>query len=503
MRSSSKAAPAATTNDDFDVAIIGAGFAGIGMAHKLREAGITNVIVLERGARVGGTWRDNTYPGCACDIPSHLYSYSFRQNADWTRLYPAQAEIARYLEDCVTDFGLEAKIRLDAEVETAKYHEAQGHWEIALSNGETLRARALVSAVGGLSRPAIPEIEGLADFEGRVFHTAAWDADCDLAGKRVAVVGTGASAIQLVPQLARTAKRVTVFQRTPPWVVPKHDRPIRRWERWLMHKAPVTQRLFRAFLYWRQELLGVGFTLSARLMAYGHYQARRHIEQSIANPELRDAVTPDYQIGCKRVLLSDDYYPSLERENVKLVARGVAGFTRDGVVDADGAETKSDVVIFATGFNAVDPLSPTRIYGRGGRELAEDWKDGPEAYLGISVSGYPNLFLLMGPNTGLGHNSVIFMIESQIRYSASLIKALLADRDRDIEVRSEVQSAFNQKLQSSFAGSVWSSGCKSWYQTDSGRQFAIWPGFTFMYWFRTLRPRYRDFDRPVRITTSS
>jgi cation diffusion facilitator CzcD-associated flavoprotein CzcO len=255
---------------------------------------------------------------------------------------------------------------------------------------------------------------------------------------------------------------------------------------------PFSQRLFRYFLYWRQELLGVGFTLSSRLMAYGRYQARRHIENSIADPDLRAAVTPDYEIGCKRVLLSDDYYPTLERDNVELIDRGVVRFTRRGVVDAAGNETEADVVIFATGFNAVDPLSPTRIFGRGGREIAEDWKEGPEAYLGINVSGYPNLFLLMGPNTGLGHNSVIFMIESQIRYSVRLIKMLLADRDRAIDVRPEIQSAFNRELEAAFAGSVWSSGCKSWYQTGSGRQFAIWPGFTFTYWLRTLRP---DFDR--------
>jgi len=498
MHSESEQAPATDPGAGFDVAIIGAGFAGIGMAHKLREAGITNVVVLERGNRIGGTWRDNTYPGCACDIPSHLYSYSFRQNADWTRLYPAQAEIARYLDDCVEAFGLAAQIRLNAPVDAARYDEASGTWTVTMAGGDSLRARALVSAVGGLSRPAVPDIEGLGHFEGQVFHTAMWDPDCELEGKRVAVVGTGASAIQLVPQIAGAVQQLTVFQRTPPWIVPKFDRPVRRWERWLMRNLPVTQRLFRYFLYWRQELLGVGFTLSSRLMAYGRYQARRHIEKSLADPALRAAVTPDYEIGCKRVLLSDDYYPALERANVRLIDRGVVRFTRNGLVDAAGNETEADVVIFATGFNAVDPLSPTRIFGRGGREIAEDWKDGPEAYLGISVSGYPNLFLLMGPNTGLGHNSVIFMIESQIRYSVRLIKSLLADRERALDVKPEAQSAFNRKLEAAFAGSVWSSGCKSWYQTESGQQFAIWPGFTFTYWFRTLRPKSGDFERPVR-----
>ena len=480
---------------DYDVAIIGAGFAGIGMAHKLRRAGIDRFVVLERGEAIGGTWRDNVYPGCACDIPSHLYSYSFRQNPAWSRLYPAQAEIRQYLADCVDAFGVGDSIRCGLTVTRAEFDERQGFWRVELDNGESLTTRALVSAVGGLSRPSTPEIEGLASTAVPVFHTAEWDETCDLAGKRIAVIGTGASAIQLVPQVAKVADKVLVFQRTPPWVVPKFDRPMRRWEQWLMRHIPGSQKLFRAFLYWRQEILGVGFTLSARLMAYGRYQARRHIRNSITDPELRDAVTPDYEIGCKRVLLSDDYYPALERDNVELNTHAVVRFQPDGVVDADGQMHAVDVAVFATGFNAVDPLSPTRIFGRGGRELADVWESGPEAYLGITVTGFPNLFLLMGPNTGLGHNSVIFMIEAQIRYAVRLIRALKSDRNCELDVKPEVQASYNKELDSAFAGSVWSSGCKSWYQTAAGRQFALWPGFTFTYWFRTLRPRSRDFNR--------
>lgn len=485
--------PTSGSQVDYDVAIIGAGFAGIGMAHKLRLAGINNLVILERGSGVGGTWRDNVYPGCACDIPSHLYSFSFRQNPDWTRLYPAQAEIVRYLEDCVTDFGLAEDLRLDTAVTCAAFDEGAGNWLVTLSTGSTLRARVLVSAIGGLSRPSIPAIVGLTDFEGKVFHTASWDADCDLNDKRVAVVGTGASAVQLVPQIAGRVRELVVYQRTPPWVVPKNDRPMRPVERWLLKHLGFSRRLFRAYLYWRQELLGLGFTLSSRLMALGRHQASRHIRGSITDADLRDKVTPDYPMGCKRVLLSDDYYPALSRTNVQLVDRGVERFTRRGIVDSSGKACEADVVIFATGFDAADPLSPARIVGRGGRELAVDWKDGPEAYLGISVAGYPNFFLLMGPNTGLGHNSVIFMIESQIRYAVRLVREILDNPGRTLEVVPEVQSVFNRKLEASFADSVWVSGCTSWYQTESGRQFAIWPGFTFTYWFRTLRPRLRDF----------
>lgn len=484
-----------THGSGYDVAIIGAGFSGIGMAHKLRAAGIEDIIVLERALGVGGTWRDNVYPGCACDIPSHLYSFSFRQNADWSRLYPSQQEIRRYLEDCVDDFGLNDKLRCGSAVERATFDEGTGRWTIRLADGSSITAAALVSAIGGLSRPSIPPIPGLEDFNGDVFHTAAWRQDCDLRGRRVAVVGTGASAIQLVPRIAPEVDALRIFQRTPPWIVAKPDRPIRPWERWLLRHLPPARWLFRHFLYWRQEVLGAGFTVSRRLMGHGRRMALEHIESGIRDPELRRKVTPDYEIGCKRILLSDDYYPTLERDNVELVAAGVERFTPRGVVDASGQLHEVDTVIFATGFNAIDPLSPTRIFGSGGQELAEVWQEAPEAYLGISVSGFPNLFLLMGPNTGLGHNSVIFMIEAQIRYSVALIRRILARKGTVVDVRADVQADYNKALKRAFRGTVWASGCQSWYQSASGRQVAIWPGFTFTYWFRTLRPKLSRYTR--------
>jgi cation diffusion facilitator CzcD-associated flavoprotein CzcO len=490
QRSDSNTTAARSAADDvFDVAIIGAGFAGIGMAAKLAEAGIRNVVLLERAAEIGGTWRDNHYPGCACDIPSHLYSYSFRQNADWTRLYPSQPEIQRYLLDCVEDFALREKVRVNSNVVRSAFEEDRALWATDLADGDTVLSRVLVSAIGGLSRPATPSLPGLESYTGTRFHSADWDDDFDLAGKRVAVVGTGASAIQFVPRIATQVARLTLFQRTPPWIVPKPDRPVRAWERWLFRRVPMTRSLFRSFLYWRQEILGLGFTLSPRLMRRGTRMALEHIRASIGDPELRARVTPDYQIGCKRILLSDDYYPALERDNVELVTAGIERVGEQGITDRDGRYHEADVIIFATGFNAVDPLSPTRIFGLGGRELAEDWRAGPEAFLGISVSGYPNLFLLMGPNTGLGHNSVIFMIESQIRYSVKLIRRVLRSAGATVDVRADVQESFNQRVQRAFRGSVWASGCKSWYQGENGRQVALWPGFTFTYWFRTLRPK--------------
>lgn len=472
-----------------DVAIIGAGFAGIGMAKKLRDAGIDNVLVLERGDAIGGTWRDNHYPGCACDVPSHLYSFSFRQNPDWSRLYPEQGELRAYLENCVDEFGVRERICLNCRVDTAQFDESLPGWRITCGNGDTLLARTLVSAIGGLSRPSTPDIPGFDTFEGESFHSADWEDEVSLDGKRVAVIGTGASAIQFVPRIADTTGTLTLFQRTPPWVVAKNDRPMRGWEKFLFRFFPPARWLFRTLLYWRQEVLGVGFTVSPRLMTLGRHQALRHLADGIRDPELRRRLTPDYQIGCKRVLLSDDYYPSLEKDNVVVNTDGIERFTPDGIVDAAGTHHPVDVVIYATGFNAVDPLSPTRIVGRGGRELATDWAKGPEAYLGINVAGYPNLFLLMGPNTGLGHNSVIFMIEAQIRYVRTLILRVLRRNDATIDVREDAQRDFNSRLQRSLRGTVWTSGCSSWYQTDTGRLIAIWPGFTFTYWFRTLRPK--------------
>ena len=470
-----------------DVAIIGAGFSGIGMGIKLDEAGIGDFVILERGDDIGGTWRDNDYPGCACDIPSHLYSYSFEQNAAWTRLYPPQAEIQGYLRSCARKRDIMRRVELGADVTRAAFDDRRRTWVVSTADGRTVTARALVSAIGGLSRPVVPDLPGLHRFRGEAFHSARWDHGYDLRGKRVAVVGTGASAVQFVPQIAPLAGHVALFQRSAPWIVPKPDRPMRAWELRLFRRLPLTRWLFRSFLYWRQEVRGVGFTVSPRLMRLARRMAFDHLTGSVADPDLRAKLTPDYAIGCKRILLSDDYYPAVQRDNVTLVTDSIAEVTEDAVIDRTGRRHEVDAIIFGTGFNATDPLTPTRIFGSGGRELATDWEGGPEAFLGVSVAGYPNLFLLMGPNTGLGHNSMIFMIEAQIRYAVSLLAHALSHGAAD--VRADVQAAYNQALQRAFEGTVWTSGCNSWYQAESGRQAVLWPGFTFSYWFRTLRPK--------------
>lgn len=360
-------------------------------------------------------------------------------------------------------------------------------------DGEVFFARALVSGMGGLSRPAIPDLPGLDTFGGTTFHSAQWDHSYDLGGKKVAVIGTGASAIQFVPQIVDTVRQLVLFQRTPPWVVPRPDRRIFAWEKCLYRHLPFTQRLFRTFIYWRQEVRGIGFTISPKLMQKGTKIALEHLERSVSDPVLRQHLIPDYTIGCKRILISDDYYPALQKDNLKLVRSGIQRVTVDGITDGDGSHHPVDAIVFGTGFHATDPLTPTRIFGVGGRELADDWKQGPEVFLGISVSGYPNMFLLMGPNTGLGHNSMVFMIEAQVRYTVRMLQQLLTGRVAAYDVRAGDQAAFNKDLQDTLAGTVWASGCDSWYQTAEGRQSVLWPGFTFSYWFRTRRPDLSHF----------
>lgn len=478
---------------ELDVAIIGAGFSGLGMAIKLKEAGCGNFRIFEKAGDLGGTWLANDYPGCACDVPSHLYSYSFEQNPEWTRMYSPQPEIWDYLKRVATKHGLRAHIRCNTAVTSAQYDESRHCWRVRLATGEETTARFLVSGVGALCIPAYPKISGIGEFAGKAFHSAEWDHDYDLAGKTVAVVGTGASAIQFVPQIAPKVKRLYLFQRTPPWILPRPDRAVSDREKKLFRAFPPLLRLFRDAIYWQMEMRALGFTVNPRLMGAVEKMARKHLEDTIPNAELRAALTPDYTIGCKRILISNDYYPALTRDNVEVVTEPISRASRSGLVTAEGKERKVDAVIYGTGFKATEPLSGIDIRGRGGRALADDWKSGPEAYYGISVAGYPNFFILLGPNTGLGHNSVVFMIESQVRYALRCMNWLARDGMDEIEVRHEVQRAFNDRLQEEMARTVWQSGCKSWYQTDTGKNTTIWPSFTVRYWWKTRAPRRGDF----------
>ena len=475
-----------------DICIIGSGFAGLCMGIQLKKAGIDSFVILEKADNVGGTWRDNTYPGAACDVPSHLYSFSFEPNHGWSRKFSPQPEIQAYLERCAEKFELMPHIRFGTEVSSAAFDASAGRWEIRTHGGETLHARVLVPAVGQLSRPAYPNIPGLDDFPGAAFHSAAWDHDYDLEGKTVAVVGTGASAIQFVPQIAKSAKRVHVFQRSAPWILRKPDRAFAALEHKLFSLVPGFERAYRGGIYCGMESRAVGFQGFTSLLKVVEWQATRHLKRWVRDPELRAALTPDYTIGCKRVLLSNDYYEAMVRDNVDLVTSSIERVEGNRVVTADGRRQEVDAIIFGTGFKASEFLAPMEITGLEGRDLNEEWRDGAEAYKGISVAGFPNLFMLYGPNTGLAHNSIVYMIESQVRYIMDCLRTLEDRPASYLDVRRDVQARYNEWVQSQIEHSPWQD-CQSWYRAEGGKNTANWPGFTFTYRAKTRRVNLSDY----------
>lgn len=473
----------ANTHEHIDVAIIGTGFSGLGMAIKLKQSGNNDFVVLEAASDLGGTWRDNHYPGCACDVQSHLYSFSFEPNPNWSRMFAPQPEIWAYLRHCAKKYQITSHIRYNARVDGAQWDETAQAWHIRTADGKTLSARVLVSGIGGLSRANTPDIKGLEKFNGEVFHSQQWHHDYPLAGKKVAVIGTGASAIQFVPKIAPEVAELKLFQRTPPWIIAKPDRAITWAEHTLFKRLPAAQLALRNAIYWQLESRAVGFVINPRLMKLAERWARSHIRKQVSDPALRKKVTPDYTIGCKRILISDDYYPALGRDNVDLVTDGIREIKANSIVTADGAEHQVDAIIFGTGFAATDPLGPLQITGSDGVDLREEFmRTGTEAYLGTTVAGFPNLFMLTGPNTGLGHNSMVFMIESQVAYVMDALKTMQKKDLAAIEVRRGIQEKYNAKLQSGSTNSVWKAGgCQSWYLDASGKNVTLWPGFTWQF----------------------
>ena len=467
--------------------IVGAGFGGIGLGIELRRAGIGSFTILEKADGVGGVWRDNTYPGLTCDVPSHLYSFSFEPNHDWTRRFPPQSEILAYLERCADKHGLRDHIRLGTEVLAAEFDHDRGGWGIELADGERIEADALVAATGQLSRPAYPSISGLDAFEGKLFHSARWDHDYDLAGKRVAVIGTGASAAQFIPEIAPEVSKLVVFQRSAPWLIRKPDRPYPAWERRLYRRLPWLQSASRWWDYCVYELLVLAFTRARWLLRPFERRYRRRLQREVDDEALRASLTPDYPMGCKRVVIVNGYIETMARPNVDLVTAPIERVSPQGVVTEDGIEHELDAIVLGTGFHANEFLAPMRITGVDGVDLNETWRDGAEAYLGITVSGFPNLYILYGPNTNLGANSIVYMLESQIRYVLDGIEALGRDGGGALEVRPEVQRRFNDELQRRLAGSVWQGGCTSWYVNETGRVTNNWPGMTLEYRRRTRR----------------
>jgi len=475
------------------VAIIGAGFGGIGLAITLKKRGIDSLTILEKGDRVGGVWRDNTYPGATCDVPSQLYSFSFEPNPDWSRRYSPQPEILDYLERCVDRHGLRRNLRLGTEVRRAKLDEGSGRWRIETAAGETFEADVLVSACGQLSRPALRRIEGSERFEGPIFHTARWDHEVDLDGKRVAVIGTGASTIQVVPAIAGRVGQLDVYQRSAPYVIPKKDRPYRPWERQLFRWFPPARWLPRFTQWLFFEIFISAFNQFRSVGKLGTRMFERNLDEQVSDPELKRALTPDHVLGCKRVLISPDYYSTLERPNVELVTQEVRGLTESGVVAEDGTERPADVIVLSTGFESTRFLAPMEIRGRGGMDLNQAWREGANAYLGMTVAGFPNLFVMYGPNTNLGSGSIIFQLESQMAYIADAVE-MLRRRGGLLSVRPEVQRAFDSEMQSRLSTSVWQTGCNNWYVDEHGRNTNNWPGFTLEYRRRTRRLDPGDYE---------
>lgn len=477
---------------DPSIVIIGAGVAGIAMAHQLKRDGFTNFTMVEQAADIGGVWRDNTYPGCACDVQSHLYSFSFAPNPGWSRTFSGQREIWEYLRALARRHGLEQRIRYGHEVTRGAWDAAAQLWRLETSRG-AITSEFLIAAPGPLADPKLPEIPGIERFEGRLFHSARWDHEHPLDGERVAVIGTGASSIQIVPSIQPRVAHLSLFQRTAPWVVPSRDRAISALERRLYRALPPAQLAMRAAIYWARELFVLGF-MKPREGTLGERVALRHLERQVADPALREKLTPPYRMGCKRVLISDTYYPALQQPNVELVTDAIAEITPRGIRTADGAERELDTIILGTGFRVKDPEVVGWLHDGEGRTLAERWQGSPEAYLGSYVAGFPNLFLMVGPNTGLGHTSIVFMIESQLNLLIDGLRHLQRHGLGVWDVREEAQAHYNEELQRRLQGTVWNSGgCMSWYLDERGRNGIIWPGFTWPFRRRTRHFRAADF----------
>jgi cation diffusion facilitator CzcD-associated flavoprotein CzcO len=479
---------------DFPIAIIGAGFGGIGMAIRLKQAGIESFTMFERGPEIGGTWRDNTYPGAACDVPSHAYSLSFEPYPGWTRKFSPSEEIQAYLLRLVEKWGLRSHLRLGTEIVEARFDEARGAWALTTGAGETVTARVVVSAVGGLVDPALPDIKGIESFAGEIFHTARWRHDYELTGKRVAVVGTGASAVQVVPAIAQQVEKLSVFQRTPAWVVPKLDKRYSERTRRLFARFPLLLRASRFAKYAASEILGPMIFLDApRLSALGERMSLRHLHEQVKDPVLREKLTPHFQFGCKRILVSDDYWASFERENVELVTEPIDRIDREGLVTKDEVRHDVDAIVLATGFAVGLASAPFPVTGRGGRLLDDAWQGGAIAYKGMTVSGFPNWFILMGPNTGPGHTSVLVYTEAQIAHVRAAIERMRRDGLRFVDVRPEVLERYNAGIQARMKHMVWST-CKSWYLSPDGSNHALYPGFAAEYALRARRFHPSDYE---------
>ena len=476
------------------VIIIGTGFGGLCMAIQLRNAGIETFTLLEKASGVGGTWRDNTYPGAACDVQSHLYSFSFEPKHDWSRKFGLQPEILDYMQHCVEKYDLAGHIQFNNEVASAVFNEATNTWTVTTTDGESQTADIIVTATGQLNQPAWPNIPGLDTFAGTTFHSARWDHNYDLSGKNVGVIGTGASAIQFVPEIVPKVRALSLFQRSAAWVLPKPDRPFYKWEQALFQKVPAWDRIYRSLIYWKNESRALAFTRFNSLLELFAWQAKRFAKHQVRDPEKFRHLIPDYKIGCKRILISNDWYSAVDQSHVELVSTGIERVVEEGVITTDGALHKLDTIIMGTGFAASEFLAPINITGRNGVSLNQAWTNGSEAYKGITVSGFPNLFMLYGPNTNLAHNSIVYMLESQVRYVLGCINTLNATPGTAMDVKPDRLRAFSEDVQAKLKNSVWDSGCHSWYLDSDGKNTVNWPGFTFTYRKATREVNPDDYE---------
>lgn len=487
------------------VAIIGTGFSGLGMAIGLLKAGRHDFAIFEKAGSLGGTWRDNTYPGCACDIPSHLYSFSFAPSSAWSKRYAAQPEILEYLEDVSRTHAIERFIRFNTAITALDWNDEQRLWRLTAADGRTFRARAVVAGVGGIHIPQLPSIPGLETFAGPAFHTARWRHDIDLTGRRVAVIGTGASSIQVVPELAKQAERLVVFQRTPAWVLPRRDRAFSTLSRWAAAHVPGWRGLRRRAEYWAAEVRAIPLIVNPRLMVHGQRSTDKFLKRCIKERQIRRKLIPRYTMGCKRILSSNDYYPALAQEHVDVVTEPIQEIRPRSVVTADGIERAVDAIVLATGFKPFNITESIAITGRGGVRLAETWRNGPEAFRGVAVTGFPNLFMLMGPNTALAHNSIVVMIEAQVNYIMQCLAWLRDGRLDTVEVHPDAQRRGNEQLEERFTRTVWSDRmdepaqgrplipCSTWYRHASGKNHVLWPGSSLSYCAMMRRADIRDF----------
>ena len=485
---------------DYDIAIIGAGFAGLGMAIRLKKAGYNSFVIFERGKEIGGTWRDNTYPGCGCDVASHLYSFSFEPNPNWTRRFSKQPEILEYLKDCVRKNNLEPHLQLNTEIFGVVFNESEGFYTITDSLGKQTTARMVVAGLGPLNRPQIPDFEGLKNFKGEVFHSSNWNHNYDLTGKRVAVIGTGASAIQFVPEIVDKVSKLYLFQRNAPWVIPKPDSEFSGFAKSLFSKLPFIRKTYRGFLYQLNEFIGLSFIGNETVKKIAQFQAEQHLKGQVKDEGLRKKLTPNYRIGCKRILVSDNYYPALQKPQTDVITDKISKITENGIVANDGSEKEVDVIIFGTGFHVAEYpeqfIKNYTIQGLNEENLFQKWtKEGFEAYKGTTINGFPNLMFVLGPNTGLGHNTVVDIMESQINYIMDFYEKLLKKSPKTyLNIKSEVQKEYNEKLQLMFKNTAWASGCGSYYINSEGKNTTLYPRLNTEFRKQTLRVDLEEYE---------